>query len=76
VYALYDIKILHPEISYYPCIYKYMAFRDPWATPASHVRASVMFILVFRRIGNQKARRWVGLRWSIHHTNFLENLYV
>lgn len=40
-----------------------MSLRDPRATPASHVHASAMFILVVRRIGNQKARRWDILRW-------------
>jgi hypothetical protein len=51
-----------------------MFLRDPRATPASHVLAFTMFILVVRRIENQKARRWDILRWCNNYTNFLENL--
>jgi hypothetical protein len=50
-----------------------MPLRDPKATPASHVRASAMFILVVRRIENKKARRGGILRWCINHIDFLEN---
>jgi hypothetical protein len=48
-----------------------MSLRDPRATPASHVRASAMFILVVRHIDNLKARRWGVLRWCNNRTNVL-----
>jgi len=47
---------------------------DSRAIPASHVRASAMFILVVRRIENKKARRWGILQLCNNHTNFLKNL--